>query len=224
MRRMKRALILVVPPLLAFFGVLAVVPPSRAKPDWTAAAGTPTPSSFCYAMFPARPDVPLYDTPNGVVVGTLSRAMVNSQEELDAGGQVELVDRTATSWVKVDDLRFEKPSDAMEVDFAAFDVEYRAKAPNGFRHASLAFTTQQLGSTRFTLRLTDDDNYEVYVYDVIAGKPHAMEMYRVFGPGLALQDLVRLFWAVLAAAGVAIIIRCVIVIVWWRQIANRGPV
>lgn len=185
-RLLVRLCMYVLAPVGLFIAVFEVssVP---VRPAWTAAGSTPTPGRFLYAMFPVAPDVPLRDAPAGKVVGTLTRAVVNSQEEITAGGWVAVRDAGSTSWVELSKLAYLPPPGASVDYFKAFEAAYVARDPGDYRSASLTLEPGAKVTAKATLRLGQDDYWEKYVYEISSGSARPVEMYLVFGPGQALS-------------------------------------
>lgn len=189
--------------------VFAIVPEREPVPAWEASSGSPTPRDFLYVMFPVDDSVPLCDSASGNPVGTLSRAVTNSREELDAGGWVSINEPNGPLWVELSKLEFSSSKSA--VYFAAFEANYASRSPVPFRHASLDFRHDSPGLTIATLELRpDDDHVERYVYDIGPSGVTPQAMYRIFGPGEALKNLGR----VLTATVVAL---CTLLVVVWLE-------
>jgi hypothetical protein len=140
-----------------------------AKPQcvWALSSGTPTPADFMYAMFPAKDDIPVFDQPDGKEAGKLTRAMVNVESEVRAGGWVEAVGSGGSTWVRMDDLRYRAPPDPATDYFGAFEKVFQARDPVGYRTASLRFEDDV--RTTATLHLGHDEWWEEYVYEVSGG-------------------------------------------------------
>lgn len=211
-----QAALLLLGSVLVFAAILVLYPKHPPDPAWQASSGDPVPAEFLYAMFPANANVPIANTPGGTPTGVLTRALVNSQAEIDAGGWVQLQDAAASGWVPLSELRFEPPANSGVDYFAAFNAAYQARAPGDRRGASLNFGPDPSGVQMATLRLKQENHWQEYVYLISAGKAKPLEMYRIFGPGEALRN----FGRVLVAAGGAmlfLIIASAVVIVRARR-------
>jgi len=187
-------------PVAAFRVTLLAIPESKLKPDWVASSGEPPPRDFLYAMFPVNSGVPLRDAPDGKPVSVLGRAVVNSQEEVDAGGWIGVLGGSDPAWVALSDLSCLPPADASTDYFGSFVSAYQSRDPSDYRNARLNFRRERSGTTTATLRISQDDHWQAYVYQVSSGPPKPLEMYRVFGPGEVFKNLDRNLAATGAAA------------------------
>jgi hypothetical protein len=152
-------------------------------------------------MFPVNNAVEIRDLPDGAVIGTLRRAVVNSQEEIDAGGWARVHDASTSAWVRISDLSYLSPSDVDTDYFGAFVAAYQSRTPNSFRDATLDLRIDSSGVTTATLRLRpDDDHVEIYAYEVAGGRAHPTEMTRYFGPGQTMKSVGPVVIAASAAA------------------------
>jgi hypothetical protein len=202
---LKWAAVVVLSSALIFWLVLAAIPAPQPAPRWTAASGDPVPDSFLYAMFPLNNAVPLCDAPDGKPVAKLTRAVANSQREIDAGGWVQVQDANVATWVALDNLVYSPaPGDTTDY-FDAFVTAHRARAPGDFRSATLELHTEPNQVTIATLRLSQDDHWQKYVYQVSPGPPKPLEMYSASGPGEALRAVPRFLMACGSSAAFFII-------------------
>lgn len=162
--------ILVVGPIVVFIAAMFVTTMFiEAEPAWTAASGQPVPADFLYAMFPMNATVTMYDTPDGVPVGVLARAVVNSQEEIDAGGWIRVLNPAGDTWVRLSELAYLPPPGANVDYFAAFAAGYSARIGDEFGRASVKLENANAGTTSVTLRLGRDDYAQRYEYEVANG-------------------------------------------------------
>ncbi len=202
--RVGRTFLLLISAAAVFLGVLFLFPTSKPKPTWTASDHTPIPADFLYAMFPLNNAVGLFDVPDGSPVDTLRRAVVNSQEEIEAGGWVKVRNPNKPGWVRLGDLGCLPPPEASADYFGAFVSEYRSGPGNEFRSATIDIRTDSAGVTTAKLHLRiDDDHVEEFVYQILSGAAKPLEMYRYFGPGVALKSVVP---AILTGAVAAAIV------------------
>ncbi len=156
--------------MLCFFAVfIFTFWVSRAKHNyvfaWDSKSGDIVPRDFRYVMFPTSKGVGLSDAPNGQQIEVLARALVNNQEELDAGGWVEVRNPGRTVWVRMSELQFTPPVDA-NVYFERFDAVYRDRNPPYYQKATCSFNPAPSGETRVTLRLRNDRRTTEYSYMV----------------------------------------------------------
>lgn len=153
------------------------------RPAWTASSGDPVPPAFKYAMFPVRDGVVLYDAPNGAPVGTLDRAVANSQAEIESGGWIRVVSSPSDRWVPLTELAYLPPSGSRVDYFKSFAEVYHEQIEDGSGRAALAMTSRTSGSVRITLRLAQaqEDDLQLYVYEVSQGGATPVEMYTIDG-------------------------------------------
>ncbi len=204
----KRALFRLAAAFVVFVGVLFLFPAGKAKPTWTSSDDTRVPDDFLFAMFPISSTVDLFDTPDGAPVGTLGRAVVNSQSEIKSDGWIRVNNGGTPASVRLSDLSYLPPPDSIVDYFAAFDAAYRARALNQSASARLDRRTDSAGITTATLHLRpDDDHVEHYVYRVATDNVQPISMTRSFGPADAMRTLGSILVASLAAAGVFVIAR-----------------
>jgi hypothetical protein len=181
--------------VVVFSVVFSAIPDDNLKPSWTASSGAPTPPEFHYAMFPVNATVPLCDAPSGKPVGVLARALVNSQAEIDAGGWVRVLDPAGVTWAPMTELRYLPVSNASEDYFEPFRTAYQARDPSGFRSASLRLREDSSGVTIATLRLSQDDYWQSYVYEVSEDRVRPLEMHLVSGVSQGLAAFGRSVFA-----------------------------
>jgi hypothetical protein len=187
--------------------VLALGPESKGTPEWNAASGFPVPDEFLYVMFPADAAVPLCDYPDGVPVGSLGRAVVNSQAEVRAGGWAAVRDGERTAWAPLNRLTFIPPENWREL-FAGFVRAYKGRAPELDRRVTARFRGAA-GTNTVRLRLwPDDDHREDFEYELTAGGPKAIAMYRA-GPIEVLGGGFMLVIALAAGIGFLVVVALV---------------
>lgn len=160
-----------------------------------------------YAMFPFDNSVPLLDSPGGTQVATLTRAVVNSQVEIDAGGWVQVLETDGARVVELGRLDYVPPAGEIQEHFAAFAGLYAARDPNGFHTATIEVQNVGSAPTTVRLQLRQDDHWQEYVYDAAPGRATPREMYRVFGPAAALRQFGRVCLALALAVTVFAIAR-----------------
>lgn len=183
-------------------------PPRELKPVWVSSSGEPTPKQFLYAMFPLDNAVPVCDAPDGKQVGVLKRAVVNSQEEIDQGGWVKLIEGNKNLWVELKRLTF-VPDMGSEPDyFMAYMDSYRARDFTEWRGGFFETADDGSDTKRVRLRLEQDEHWQEWVYDVSGEKVTPIEMYQVFGPAVAFEELGRVMIALIAAISVLVFVGC----------------
>jgi hypothetical protein len=132
-------------------------------------------------MFPVVSAVALCASPGGASVGSLKRALVNSHDEVRAGGWVAIGDGGSTAWAPLNRLTFAPPTNYRDL-FQGFILAYKARAPDEYRSASMRLRVVS-GVTTIRLRLwPDDDHWADFVYELTPDAPRPIEMYEVFGP------------------------------------------
>jgi hypothetical protein len=188
---------------------------------WISSSGHPTPSDFRYAMFPATNDVPIFDRPDGKEVGTLTRAMVNVESEVRAGGWVEVIDPAGSNWVRFEDLRYRAAPGSTTGYFDAFEKAYQARDPADFRTASLRFKEGRGGPTRLTLHLGQDDAWQEYVYQLSGEIATPLVAYIMHGPSAGIIETSRIMGAMVVAA--VAVGGWVVIGEAWRRRARRKP-
>ena len=179
---------------------LLIIPESPLKPAWSADSGTKPPPEFLYLMYPATPSTPVFDHPDGHQCGTLTRALANSQNEINSGGWIAFRTPGDPQWVRLSDLRFQPPpASTFNYDLAYSDAQ-NGLNPSDAISASVVRTQESPTSSlvRFRRRL-DDNHYGEYLYRITNSGVQPVEMRRVFGPGEALNDAPRLIIAALVA-------------------------
>lgn len=191
-------------------GVMRVLPDPgiRTPPKWTSASGEPIPEDFLIAMFPVSDAEVIRDAPDGQPVGILTRAVVNSQHEIAAGGWVAVQDASRTAWVELSRLQYLPPA-ASGVDyFQAFAREYQARDPESPRWATLSIADDASGATVARLHLRQKDHWQDYVYRVKVDAATPTEEFRAWGPGEAFSNIGPFLLAgaagVLAVFGLAV--------------------
>ncbi len=152
-------------------------------------------------MFPIDNAVPLSSVPDGKPVTTLTRAVVNTQEEVVAGGWVQVLDPQGPYVVQLSKLAYLPPETPTTDYFTSFVTAYQARDPNDFRSASFTLQSDASGITIATLHLKQEDHWQDYIYEVTANRATPREMYRVFGPAHAAQSLGQFISALAAAIG-----------------------
>lgn len=207
--------------VIVFRAVYAVFPEEKPRPSWIASSGEPVPPDFCFAMFPIDNAVPLSSVPDGKPVATLTRAVVNTQEEVAAGGWVQVQDPNGPCVVQLSKLAYLPPETPTTDYFTSFVAAYQAREPKDFRSASFTLQRDPSGITIATLHLKQEDQWQDYIYEVTANRATPLEMYKVFGPGQALKDSLRLLTAL--AAGVVFIVLAASVLIYreWRKRSER---
>jgi hypothetical protein len=208
--------------VVVFGVVFSIIPETKSKPTWVSSSGVPTPANFLYAMFPADSAVPLCDSPGGKPVAILARAVVNSQEEINAGGWVQVQEPGGPYAVQLSRLDYAPPLNASADYFAAFVSAYQARDPAGDRHARLEIQRDPSGVASARLHLRQGDHLQDYVYEVSPGRATPREMRVVFGPGEAVADIGRFILAVGAAIGFLILAGVGSIVVAMRRRAARG--
>jgi hypothetical protein len=221
MRRWAFRLVILIATIAVFRVTLLFIPPAAPTPSWSSASGDPVPPEFCYVMFPASTSVPMRDappsSPTSKPIGTLQRAVVNSQEEIDAGGWVAVQSSSSVGWVQIDDLIYLPPAASTTDLFGGFVAAYRALDSDPFCDASFDLSQTPGGPTIANLRLRDDDHWQEYRYEITPAGPRPIEMYKVFGPALAMEDLGRVVIAAAAALGFLAVAITAVVIVSLRK-------
>lgn len=181
------------------------------RPNWTAASGEAVPENFQYVMFPTHEDVRRHDAPDGARIGTLDRAVVNSQAEIEAGGWVRVLGAESDSWVKLSELAYLPPSGANVDYFAAYAKVYREQIERGSGRATLEITGQAERNAIITLRLAQeqDDDAQKYVYEVSQGRATPIKMYTIDGIaiGFAVAGVVMI---TMTAYGAAVIVYLIV--------------
>lgn len=208
--------------VVVFRVVFSVIPETKSKPTWVSSSGAPTPANFLYAMFPADSAVPLCDSPGGKPVAILARAVVNSQEEIDAGGWVQVQEPGGPYAVQLSRLDYVPPPSASADYFAAFVSAYKARDPGKYRDARFEIQSGSSGVATARLHLRQGDHLQDYVYEVSPGRATPREMRVVFGPGEAVADIGRFILAVGAAIGFLILAGVGSIVVAMRRRAARG--
>lgn len=137
-------------------------------------------------MFPKSADVQLHAAPNGVAVGKLARAVVNTWDEICSGGWTQVVNADGTYWVRLDDLTY-----AFDETLAqACIANYEARRKSDFGSMNIALGLLPSGTTEVRLRICpDDDHVNLYGYNIVSGTIVPLEMYSYFGPSESLAGL-----------------------------------
>lgn len=189
--------------VLTFF-ICAVFFRSAASWDWEASSGTPIPQNFYYIMFPKSAATVTCDKPDGKAVGTLTRAMVNSQTELTDTWVSLNCAPAASQWVRVEDLTFDPPP-SNEALVAALSANYTARHSDPF--ASVKFRSNPIpGGIEVHVQLRPDDDYvDTYVYTVSNGIATPVKMRNINGKKVAFESIGDLPVSGLIAAAVLVI-------------------
>jgi len=152
-----------------------------------------------------------YDAPDGQQVEMLTRALVNSQKEVDAGGWVEARDPGKVTWVRLSELRFVPPPNA-GVYFDRFVAVYRERNPPYYQNATCSFEAAAPGETRATLRMQNDRRTTEYSYLISASgvRPLSMTLFDSIAGALEWFGSIVIATAVATAATVSLFIGVVV--------------
>lgn len=149
----------------------------------------------------------IHDAPSGAAVGPLQRPLLNSHEEIHAESWIAVRDPSRTTWVARSDLAFTPAPDAPANFIDAVNAAHRARVQSDF--LSVRFTLAPSGgsspTTSAALRLSQDDHWQEYRYEIAGGVARPVSMVKAFGPAESLKDLPRVFYSFLAAIASALL-------------------
>ena len=154
---------------IATYLIVDSAQPSAATVRWDATAGTPPPPRFRIAMYPKNANVTLHASPDGPVVGTLNRALLNSWQEVQTGGWIAAGVKGGDAFVRASDLTFLPPS-GTDIDWIGNlqDAITRGemRGDQYLYNANVQEIAGPGGSRRVTLRMSWDDSADEFVADV----------------------------------------------------------
>lgn len=105
-RRWPTLVVAVVVSVGAGLVAVRISPDAKSRVKWDAASGAAVPAEFLIAMVPKSSSVPLYDAPNGVKIGVLDRAMLNTWDEVQQGAWFTLAGSAPRPLVIATDMKF----------------------------------------------------------------------------------------------------------------------
>lgn len=184
--------------VLTFWAICAVIPGPEPGERWKASAAEPRHPDFVYLMFPKDGAVPVYSTPEGPQVGVLSRAVANSQDEVDAGGWIAVREPTGDVWVRFADLRYVVPPARSMPLVDAYAKVWERKHRSG----SVGIATHEAENrvTSVTFRRGVDDGWEEFQYDVAAdGSARPSRILHMSAAGAGVNGAVQFIGASVGA-------------------------